>query len=289
MTISVLSFYNNRRDRGVETWAENLKIHLNSVNTKILSGWDSFNPGKWFPADIVIPANGRFQVVLCRLATWILNKPMVVFGHSGPGADDKWNLLCSPEVFVCFTHAQAEWAARFKFPWTKVEVIPHAVDTNTFTPGTKTKKPVVLCVAANYPAKRVELVSSAIKLLPGVKLRIVGPGQPELIPFEKMPEIYKQAGVFCFVPQPWEAFGLVFLEAMASGLPVVTSNDPIRKEIVGPAGVLVNHPENPDELAAAIKMAMDTDWKDTPRRQALKFSWGRIAPLYLKLCQELTS
>lgn len=287
ITVSILSFYSGRWDRGVETWAQNLSHHLPHIT--IVSGFTAYLPWKWFPADILIPTNGRIQVSLCRLVTWIFNKPMVVFGHSGPGADDKWNLLWFPDVFICFTSAQAIWADKFKLPWTKIEVIPHAVDTGIFTPGTMQKKLTVLCVAANQPAKRVELVVEAVKLLPGVKLRIVGPGQPEQVPFVKMPEVYKQAGVFCFVPQPWEAFGLVFLEAMASGLPVVTSNDPIRKEIVGTAGILVNHPENPDELAAAIKKAMNTDWKGTPQLQALKFSWDRIAPLYLKLCQELTS
>lgn len=287
MTISVLSFYSGHNDRGVESWAGNLKTHLNSVNIRILSGWDSFNPGKWFPAGIVIPTNGRFQVALCRLLTWILNKPMVVFGHSGPGADDKWNLLCSPEVFVCFTRTQAEWAARFKLPWTKIEIIPHAVDTDIFTSGTKQKKPTVLCVAANQPAKRVELITRAVNLLPGAKLRIVGTGQPEQVPFVKMPEVYKQASVFCFVPQPWEAFGLVFLEAMAANLPIVTTDDPIRREIVGVAGIFVSRPESPVELAAAIHSALSRDWGNLPRTRAEKFSWEIIAQKYEKLISSI--
>ncbi|TSC88376.1 MAG: hypothetical protein G01um101416_44 [Microgenomates group bacterium Gr01-1014_16] len=281
--IAILSYYSGVNNRGVESWSKNVQDHVKGYQIDILNGSLALNPFYWIKYDLIIPTNGRFQSVLARLLSWTLRKPLVIFSHSGPGADDKWNLLCCPNTFVCFTRAQAVWAARFKLPWTKIEVVPHAVDINTFTPGTKPKKPVVLCVAANHPAKRVKLVSSAIKLLPGVKLRIVGPGQPEQVPFEKMPEIYKNANVFCFVPQPWEAFGLVFLEAMASNLPVVTSNDPIRREIIGNAGKFVSHPENPAELAAVIRTALSRDWGNLPRSQAEKFSWDKITQKYDQL------
>ncbi len=269
MKIAILSFYSGVHDRGVETWAANLQRHVGGIN--IFSGWKSYNPLLWLKYDIVIPTNGRFQVLLARLFC----KRIIVFGHSGPGADDKWNLLCSPDVFVAFSQAQSSWARRFKWPWTKIEVIHHAVDISAFTP-THPQGDTVLCVAANEPAKRVEL----IKAVPGIKLRVVGRGQPEEVPYYRMPEIYHQARVFCFVPQPWEAFGLVFLEALASNLPVVTIDDLIRREIVGDAGIFVKNPEDSHSLAVAIGRAISTDWGDKPRRQAAKFSWDKVAKLY---------
>lgn len=275
MKIAVLSYFSGKQNRGVETWAHNLKRHVSDFQIDIFPGHLSYNPFLWKNYDIIIPTNGRLQVVIARLVSWITRKPLVIFGHSGPGADDKWNLWCLPDVFVAFTSVQAAWARRFRLPWTKIEVIPHAVDTQMFAPRKIEKTVDVLCVAANSRDKRVELVRKAVQ-----NLLVVGSGQETQVPFTKMPEIYNRARVFCFVPQPWEAFGLVFLEAMACNLPVVTIDDPVRREIVGDAGVFVKNPENIDELASAVNLALITDWKDKPRRQALKFSWDTIANQY---------
>lgn len=276
MKVAILSFYSGHTERGVETWAENLKAHLPGI--QIISGFESYNPFSWKNFDVIIPTNGRFQVLIARLFC----KKVIVFGHSGPGADDKWNLWCSPNVFVAFSNPQAVWVNKFKLPWTKVVIIPHAVDTKIFVPMFTKKIVDVLCVAANNPNKRVKLVRLAVK-----NLRVAGTGQLDQVPFKKMPQVYNQARVFCFVPQPWEAFGLVFLEAMACNLPIVTIDDPIRKEIVGNAGILVKNPENISELSAAVEEALKSDWGNKPRQQAEKFSWAKTTPRYVSLFQSL--
>lgn len=271
--IAILSKYSGIYNRGVESWVEELRSKL---------GVD-VNPSNITNYDIIVSTNGRFQVFIYRLLTWKLGKKLVVFGHSGPGADDKWNLWCSPNVFVAFSKSQKDWAEKYKFPWTKIELIYHAVDTLVFSPNKKVFKTTdVLCVAANSPDKRVDLVRKAIN-----HLMIVGSGQEMEVDHKDMPKIYNQAKVFCFVPQPWEAFGLVFLEAMACNLPVVTTDDPVRREIVGDAGIFVKNPENIEELASAINLALTTDWENKPRLQALKFSWAKIATQYEKLFNTL--
>jgi glycosyltransferase involved in cell wall biosynthesis len=299
MKIAILSFYSGQSDRGVETWAKNLSTKLGDIfDIKIISGenykWENNNwfyhrwlilihailsIREWSDADVLIPANGTFQTLVCRLVSWIKRKPLIVFGHSGPGADDKWNLWCSPDVFVAFSTPQAVWANKFKLPWTKVIIIPHAVDTEVFFPSNIPKIHDVLCVAASSRDKRVDLVRKAAS-----NLIVVGSGQELEVEHSKMPVIYNQSKVFCFVPQTWEAFGLVFLEAMACNLPVVTIDDPVRREIVGDAGIFVKNPENTKELANAIDLALKTDWGDKPRKQAEKFSWDKIAKQYENIC-----
>ena len=275
--------------RGSEFWAESVKEKLKETVSVEIFSKDLGNFSRWVKGDIVIPTNGRLQVFFCRLITWLFRKPMVIFGHSGPGADDKWNLLCSPNIFVAFSTPQKEWAEKFKLPWTKVVLIPHAVDVDRFTPAkSRSNGKVVLCVAANIPAKRVALVEKAVRLIPGASFKAVGKGNPIETSFDEMPGIYKKADVFCFVPQPWEAFGLVFLEAMASNLPIVTIGDPVRKEIVRDAGILVDNPENTKELAGAIKKALETNWGDVPRRRAENFSWDKIKIKYEQLFDSLS-
>lgn len=313
MRVAILSFYNGLVDRGVEVWARSLKEKIGDrFEIKILGGekfgskinWKikNYNYWRWLilehviatlsvwsKVDVIIPTNGTIQTVVCRLVTWILGKPMVVFGHSGLGADDKFNLLCSPNVFVAFSSFQARWANKYRLPWTKVVVIPHAVDTDIFKPPKKkVKESIILCVAANTPDKRIDLVIEAIKRIPNVEFMAVGKGNQYEFPYSKMPEIYKKAKVFCFVPKPHEAFGLVFLEAMASNLPVITTDDPVRREVVGDAGIYIKNPENSQILANAIKEAMEIRWGVRPRKQAEKFGWDKIVLKYEELFDSFT-
>jgi len=73
---------------------------------------------------------------------------------------------------------------------------------------------------------------------------------------------------------------------MASGLPVVAADDPIRREIVGDAGIFVD-PTDTDAYAKAIKEALGKNWGDVPRKQAEKFSWDEIALKYERLLKSL--
>lgn len=297
MKIAILSFYSGVNLRGVEVWAKLLKEKIDKdFDVEIISGssdesilsnlFSTYR--RWISADVIVPTNGRDQSFFVRLASWLKGKPVVIFGHSGLGADDKWNLLCSPNVFVAFSSHQKRWAEKFKLPWTKVVLIPHAVDTKRFSPGqNKRRDKTVLCVAANTASKRVDLVRRAVDLIPGSKFMAVGRGNSIEAKYSEMPEIYRNADVFCFTPNPWEAFGLVFLEAMAANLPVVTTNDPIRREIVGDAGIFVDNPENSEALAEATGKALETNWGDRPRKQAEKFDWDKIAKQYEELFKQL--
>lgn len=301
MKIVIFSFYSGLIDRGVETWAENLRSKIREeFEIEIVGGkggavdWLSKfilfsknvfeNLDAIKGADVVIPTNGSVQTFLCRLLTWVFGKPLIVFGHSGPGADDKWNLLCMPNVFVAFSTYQKKWAEKYRLPFTKIKLIYHAVDTDKFKPANRRpRKKIILTVAAAIPDKRVGLVREAVSRLDGYKFVGVGKGNDKEVAFEKINKEYRKADVFCFVPKSHEAFGLVFLEAMASGLPIVTIDDKTRREIVGDAGVFVKNPENTVELATAIKMAYETNWGDKPRKQALNFSWDKVISRYEEL------
>jgi glycosyltransferase involved in cell wall biosynthesis len=68
-------------------------------------------------------------------------------------------------------------------------------------------------------------------------------------------DLLAAADVFCF-PSVYEGLGGAVIEAMAMGLPVVASDLPALREVVGDAGILVP-PETPDALAAAITQLLD--------------------------------
>ncbi|MBU1083341.1 glycosyltransferase family 4 protein [Patescibacteria group bacterium] len=92
--------------------------------------------------------------------------------------------------------------------------------------------------------------------------------------------LYKQSAVLAF-PSIYEGFGLPPLEAMAMGVPVVTSNISSLPEVVGDAAVLVD-PNSTEEIYSAVKKIL-TDKSFTEQLvakgyiQAQKFNWQKTA------------
>lgn len=259
--------------------------------------------------DIVITTNGCWQTILCRMWTKKHNKKHILAGQSGPGLDDRINLLCRPDVFIALTEFQKKWAENNGFG-VKVEKIPNGVDLNSFRPDMKPvslnlPKPVFLCVAGLEKGKRIDLTIKAVSKLTKGSLVVMGSGidktnltilgnklMPGRIEFlqvkhEEIPAYFSASDIFTMVPVPSESFGIVYVEAMASGLPVVATDDPIRREIVGAAGLFVD-PVDTQKYAEALQKALATNWGNKPRQQAEKFSWDNIASQYEQLFKSLT-
>jgi glycosyltransferase involved in cell wall biosynthesis len=97
---------------------------------------------------------------------------------------------------------------------------------------------------------------------------------------------YNLATIFCY-PSFYEGFGLPILEAMASGVPVITSNVSAMPEVAGDAAILID-PNDINSLAEALKqLAGDENLRQTFREKGLlqtkKFSWKKSAEEYLKI------
>jgi len=170
---------------------------------------------------------------------------------------------------------------------------------------------VVLCVARMYPRKRIgDLLEAAAILrrgIPEVQVRIVGKG-PEWeavtrgherlglgetvallgdVSREQLAEEYVNADLFC-LPSVQEGFGIVFLEAMAAGLPVVACRAAAIPEVVedGVAGVLVP-PRDPPALAEAMRDLLGSperrrEMGEAGRRAVTQFTPDRVAARLLE-------
>jgi glycosyltransferase involved in cell wall biosynthesis len=175
----------------------------------------------------------------------------------------------------------------------KVDVVPLGVTI----PNSAEPRPerLVLCVGAKRPHKNAVAV---VEALAGTGLRLVISGYrspydrvlreraaalgvdlelPEYL--EDLDELYARAGVVV-VPSLYEGFGLPVLEAMARGVPVVSSNRSSLPEVAGDAALLVD-PEDRRALRAAIEQALadPEPLRAKGLARAAEFTWERTAKL----------
>jgi glycosyltransferase involved in cell wall biosynthesis len=107
-----------------------------------------------------------------------------------------------------------------------------------------------------------------------------------------LPAIYCQSDIFLY-PSLRESFGIPMLEAMACGVPVITSNTSSMPEIAGKAAYMID-PFNAEEITMAmINLVNDqerrTDLIHLGIERAACFSWHAMASNVLEIYQELNS
>jgi glycosyltransferase involved in cell wall biosynthesis len=167
----------------------------------------------------------------------------------------------------------------------KILVVPELIDLDAWTAAPERREgldpPPVLTVAHLYPRKNLGTLLRAYRVLAqaGVPFQgwIVGDGPCRAawerlcahLGLEKRVEFlgtvsraeladrYRRAAVFC-LPSRQEGFGIVFLEAMAHGLPIVAGRAGAVPETVaeGEVGLLAD-PGDPDELARCLAAVLE--------------------------------
>jgi glycosyltransferase involved in cell wall biosynthesis len=105
-----------------------------------------------------------------------------------------------------------------------------------------------------------------------------------------LPAIYSRCEIFLY-PSIRESFGIPVLEAMACGVPVISSNMASMNEVAGDAALLPD-PHQPDEITAAmIRIVDDTELKSGLITKgfirAAGFSWKSMAEKMLAVYLEV--
>ena len=123
----------------------------------------------------------------------------------------------------------------------------------------------------------------------GLKKEIIRTG---FIKQEELPLFYNAAKLF-IIPSFYEGFGLIGLEAMACGTPVVSSNKTSLPEVLGDAAIYFN-PNNPEEMAEKMKLVLTdkklyNELREKGFKQIRKYSWKRMGKetmmIYEKILQ----
>lgn len=211
-------------------------------------------------------------------------------------------------------------ALRF-YPQVKIDVIPNGVDIEKFhpLPENRVKKSDVIrliTVGRLSITKRVDILIDTVKILveqgKNVKLLIVGGGslknsleklaaQKNLADFiefrgivgsEQMPQFYQNSDLYISATMQ-EGMSNAMLEAMASGLPIITTPCEGIDELIKENGVIVKD-ETANGIAKAIsELVMNTEklksMSDAARKHSENFTWKSISQAYLKLYQKILS
>ncbi len=189
-----------------------------------------------------------------------------------------------------------------------VHPIYYGVEYEKFKPDGPTKKrgkPYFFHVSAYQPKKNLHRIIKAYSKLPK-KTRpdfvVVAPGFPkdikmsgltlmkEKIPNAELPEWYR--GALAFVsPSLHETFGMVFMEAMACGCPVITANITACPETAGGAAIVVN-PRSTTEIKNGMQKIMDdNDFRESLRQKGIarsqEFRWEKCAQNHFNLFNKI--
>lgn len=204
-----------------------------------------------------------------------------------------------------------DYARRNELRW-NCRVIPNGVDVARFKPGPDqrarlglpTDKPIVLMVSALIESKRVMDGIRAIAEFGNTSLVVAGDGplRQEVIqlgsdllgerfklvslPAADMPNLYRSADVFMHLSL-LESFGNVFLEAWASGLPIVAHDSDRLRWILGASHYLCNT-NDAAELDKALSEALSAV-RAQSREGVERYSWAAVGSRYRKFINQTLS
>jgi len=211
---------------------------------------------------------------------------------------------------IAVSPAAAEFVGRYFGG--EYEVIPNGIELARYgadvapLPQYRDGRPTILFVGRfNEPRKGFRYLLRAFPLVreqfPDARLLVVGRGDTRryqdflesrdvrgvefagYIDNDELPRYYKSCDLFCAPSTKGESFGLILLEAMASGRPVVASRIPGYTGVVehGRDGWLVT-PQDPTALALAlVRLLADRELRNkiaaAGQRTARRYAWPEIA------------
>ena len=270
------------------------------------AAWYPFLLGRSDDADVLHCPTYRGPLV-SRLPLVVTVHDLAVLRH--PEAFNRWTRTYSPRVvprvlrradrvIAVSEFTRHEVVELLRVPEEKISVVPNAVGPE-FTPdGEAAKGDYVLAVGTLEPRKKLERLAQAVRRM-DTELRVVGArgwGGVEVggdgvrwlgeVDDAELARLYRGAACVAY-PSLYEGFGIPVLEAMACGVPVVTTRGTAMEELADGAAVLVDA-HDPHEIAAGIERAA-TERDELVARgleRARSFRWHDVAEATVRVYRE---
>ncbi len=200
----------------------------------------------------------------------------------------------------------------------QIRVIVNGVNLQEFSPGHANRhtwglppdQPLAFFAGdIGNPRKNMDTILQALVHVPNLHLAVLG--SPENSPYPELasklgiqdrvyflgyrsdiPELMRTSDLLVF-PSRYEACTLVLLEAMASGLPIITATSTGGAELVTPdAGIVLSDPNDINALAESLEKLANTPslrqhMSSASRAIAEQHSWANMAQSYIALFEEL--
>ncbi|MGH2661657.1 MAG: glycosyltransferase family 4 protein [Actinomycetota bacterium] len=279
-----------------------------AVAARVRRALDEFHPDVVHTHEPLVPGVGMFAARADRapvVATFhAFAAGARLFDLAAPLLRPVWRRLAAR---IAVSEAAASFVSR-RFSEDGVRVIPNGADVELFAEATPAVLPEgrrILFVNRLDPRKGFPVMVEAFRRLaaerPDVLLVVAGEGRDRValhglpieararvimlgtVPHDDLPPYHAACEVFCAPSTGRESFGLVLVEAMAAGLPVVASDIPGYREVVrdGEDGILIP-PRDPEALAQAVALLLDDEgardlYARTGRDRARRFSWDTVA------------
>ena len=230
---------------------------------------------------------------------------------------ERHNARQAEGVLATSAYCREAIVRHYGVPAERIRLVPEGIDLERWQRAAEQEPrasdgATILCVARQYPRKHVADLLRAMPIVrravPRARAVIVGDG-PEhaalrglagqlglgpaaqllgsLPDDEQVARLYRHAVVFC-LPSVQEGFGIVLLEAMASGLPIVAVRAAAIPEVVPErqAGVLVP-PADVEALASALIELLENPaeregYGAFGREQVRQYDWPRVADRFLE-------
>jgi len=188
---------------------------------------------------------------------------------------------CMPRIITVSKCARTDISRAFDIDEDRFFVVPNGINTNFFYPLKgipRASNRIIVTNSADTPLKGLHFLLQAIAAIAAKRdIRLIVVGSPKKngmviklirklgighlvtftgrISYEEFVRQYARATV-AVVPSVYEGFGLPAGEAMACGVPVISTTGGALPEVVGNAGILVP-PEDSDALAKALLSVLD--------------------------------